>query len=44
MTFLMEKLKLSSYGKRQGKLNETSGNNFYETDHLIGNSENRLTK
>ena len=34
----MEKIKLSSYGKKQGKLMDTSGNNYYETDSIMLNT------
>lgn len=40
----MEKIKLSSYGKKQGKSNEIGGSNFYETDPIMTNTETRLNK
>ena len=41
----MEKIKLTSYGKKNGKMNEsTTGNYFYETDALMGNTETRMSK
>lgn len=40
----MEKIKLSSYGKKQGNKMENSGNNYYETDSIMVNTETRLNK
>lgn len=40
----MEKIKLSSYSKKQGKINESTGNNFYETDPLMVTTDNKMGK
>lgn len=34
----MEKIKLSSYGKKQGNKMENSANNYYETDSIMVNT------
>lgn len=46
MTFLMEKIKLSNYGKKSGKMNESFSNShhhFYETEPVMG-TENKNSK
>lgn len=36
MSYLMEKIKLSSFAKKAGRVNEsTTGNNFYEAEPMV---------